>query len=232
MNLPMPFRPETIHALLPTFSSFLTWKTLALVLALINLKNLPLAWHLRILHHLWWNLRRKPQDPHFPKAKSNPNIKHSPQPHKTHPIFTPYSITSRTPILETDYNFHKSNSTYFTDLDISRTALVTRLYTPGLSIVSKELDVELLATSASPEAKGKGKGKGANIPKTMYVALGSVYCGFKREIKPFVRYEVESRVVGWDQKWLYVLSFFFGVCEGEEKGREGAFCGGIGQVCC
>lgn len=33
------------HGLQAITSSFLTWKTLALVLALINLKNVPFAWH-------------------------------------------------------------------------------------------------------------------------------------------------------------------------------------------
>ncbi|GMF75119.1 unnamed protein product [Aspergillus oryzae] len=124
----------------------MTWKTLALVLAVINLKNLPLVWHV-------------------------------------------------------NYNFHKSNSTYFSDLDISRTALVTRLYTPGLRVVSKELDVEL-----GEAARREGKKPPAH--KNMYVALGSVFCSFKREIKPFELYEIETKVIAWDQKWMYVLSFF------------------------
>ncbi|KAB8200219.1 hypothetical protein BDV34DRAFT_217342 [Aspergillus parasiticus] len=181
----------------PNFSSIMTWKTLALVLAVINLKNLPLVWHLRILHHLWWNIRRKPGDPHFPRGKAL--VTHTGKP--THPVFVPYAITSRTPILETDYNFHKSNSTYFSDLDISRTALVTRLYTPGLRVVSKELDVEL-----GEAARREGKKPPAH--KNMYVALGSVFCSFKREIKPFELYEIETKVIAWDQKWMYVLSFF------------------------
>ncbi|KNG81804.1 hypothetical protein ANOM_009062, partial [Aspergillus nomiae NRRL 13137] len=126
---------------------------------------------------LWWNVR------------------------PTHPVFVPYSVTSRTPILETDYNFHKSNSTYFSDLDISRTALVTRLYTPGIRTVSKELDAEL-----GEAARREGKKPPAH--KNMYVALGSVFCSFKREIKPFELYEIETKVIAWDRKWMYVLSFF------------------------
>lgn len=94
--------------------------------------------------------------------------------------------------METDYNIHKSNSTYFSDLDISRTALVSRLYYPGMSIVSKELDKELNLKKRAP----------------IYVALGSVYCSFKREIKPYELFEIQSKVAGWDQKWLYILSFF------------------------
>jgi hypothetical protein len=113
-----------------------------------------------------------------------------------------YGISSRAPILETDYNRHKSNSTYFSDLDVARTALVTRLYSPGASIVSKELDAELLKVSQRDGTKPP-KHKG------IYVALGSVYCSFKREIKPFELYEMETKVIAWDQKWMYVMTFFF-----------------------
>lgn len=41
------------------------------------------------------------------------------------------------------------------------------------------------------------------------VMLGSVYCAFKKEIMPYERYEMRSKVAGWDEKWLYVLTFFF-----------------------
>jgi hypothetical protein len=96
---------------------------------------------------------------------------------------------------------HKSNSTYFTDLDVSRTALVTRLYSPGVGIVSKELDKEFLEAS-------KKEGKRAPRRKPVSIVLGSVYCSFKREIKPYELYEVHSKVISWDKKWMYILSSF------------------------
>ncbi|KAI5279723.1 hypothetical protein KEM54_004031 [Ascosphaera aggregata] len=43
-----------------------------------------------------------------------------------------------------DYNLHKSNSTYFSDLDVSRTALVTDIYTPGVELIRRELDQKLV----------------------------------------------------------------------------------------
>lgn len=110
-------------------------------------------------------------------------------------------VTSRTPLLETDYNLHKSNSTYFTDLDVSRTALVSRIYSPGVGIVSKELDQEFLAAS-------KKAGKPAPKRKPILIVLGSVYCTFKREIKPFELYEMHSKVISWDAKWMYILTCF------------------------
>jgi hypothetical protein len=121
-------------------------------------------------------------------------------------------VTSRTPLLETDYNLHKSNSTYFTDLDVSRTALVSRIYSPGVGNVSKELDQEFLVAS-------KKEGKPAPRRKPVLIVLGSVYCTFKREIKPFELYEMHSKVLSWDAKWLYVLTCFMrpARCRSDEK---------------
>lgn len=96
---------------------------------------------------------------------------------------------------------HKSNSTYFTDLDVSRTALVSRLYSPGVGLVSKELDKEFLEAS-------KKEGKRAPRRKPVSIVLGSVYCSFKREIKPYELYEIHSKVISWDKKWMYILSSF------------------------
>ncbi|EPS25782.1 hypothetical protein PDE_00718 [Penicillium oxalicum 114-2] len=170
---------------------------LALLLVITNIKNLPFIWHVRLLYHFLFNLRWKPSDPFFPKGKALLDAQGKP----THPVFVTCKITSRTPLLETDYNLHKSNSTYFSDLDVSRTALVTRLFSPGVGLVSKELDQEFLEMSQK-------EGKRAPKRKPIMIVLGSVYCSFKREIKPFERYEVHSKVISWDKKWLYILSSF------------------------
>ncbi|KAJ5917490.1 hypothetical protein N7466_011044 [Penicillium verhagenii] len=178
-------------------ASVASWRTLALVLALLNLKNLPFIWHFRILYHFLGNLRLKPSAPFFPKGKAIVDAQGNP----THPVFVPCTVTSRTPLLETDYNLHKSNSTYFTDLDVARTALVSRLYSPGVGLVSKELDKEFLAAS-------KKEGKKAPRRMPIMIVLGSVYCSYKREIKPFELYEMQSKVIAWDQKWMYILTAF------------------------
>ena len=36
--------------------------------------------------------------------------------------------------------------------------------------------------------------------------LGGVTCSFKKEIKPFEPYEIWTRVLSWDHKWLYLVS--------------------------
>lgn len=151
----------------------------------------------RLLYYFIANLRLKPNAPFLPKGRAAVDAQGKP----THPVFVPCGMTSRTPLLETDYNMHKSNSTYFTDLDVSRTALVSRLYSPGVGIVSRELDREFLAAS-------KKEGKRAPKRKPIIIVLGSVYCSFKREIKPFELYEMHSKVISWDKKWMYILTCF------------------------
>lgn len=125
----------------------------------------------------------------------------------SHPIFTPVSIMSHTSLLETDYNLHKSNSTYFSDLDVSRTALVVNLVTPGMEFTKRELDKEV-------DEKGKKK-----FPGSLAVLLGSVYCSFKKEVLTYERYEMQSKIAGWDEKWLYVLTYFLRPAKrkGEDK---------------
>ena len=38
------------------------------------------------------------------------------------------------------------------------------------------------------------------------MALGGVTCTFKRELKPYRKYEIWTRVFSWDEKWVYVIS--------------------------
>ncbi len=72
---------------------------------------------------------------------------------------------------------------------------MTRLYGPALR-----------AASLQREKKGH---KGRNS-----IILGSVHTSFHKEIRPYERYEVRSRVLGWDQKWCVVGSFFIRPAKG------------------
>ncbi|MGI4816130.1 MAG: acyl-CoA thioesterase [Janthinobacterium lividum] len=92
--------------------------------------------------------------------------------------------------METDYNLHKSNSTYFSDLDISRMHHVACLMKRGLHKAHY---------NPAKNADGTKKGK-------FGVMLGGVTCSFKNEIKPYEAYEIWTRVLSWDKKWLYLLS--------------------------
>lgn len=55
----------------------------------------------------------------------------------------------------------------------------------------------------------------------MYVALAGVSCLFRREIKPFEKYEVVNRVLGWDDKWVWVVSHFVQLGGKLEKAKDG-----------
>lgn len=81
-----------------------------------------------------------------------------------------------------DFNLHKSNSTYFTDLDVSRAYLGGLLFGP---LGAKDAD-----------------------SWRCNLVAGAVSCAFKREIKPYEAYEVVTRVLSWDSKWIYMLSHF------------------------
>lgn len=48
---------------------------------------------------------------------------------------------------------------------------------------------------------------GANRP-IFGCALGAVSCSFKRELKPYESYELWTRVLSWDEKWIYIVTHF------------------------
>lgn len=123
-------------------------------------------------------------------------------------LFKPIISATRAPLLEIDYNLHKSNSTYFTDLDISRTHLVSYLTRPAVK--------KLVHNAQTGIVKDPKTGK--PIKGSMGVLLGSVTCSFKREISPYKGYELWSRVLTWDRKWFYIVTHF--VPKGSAKPKE------------
>ncbi|AQZ10475.1 YBR096W [Zygosaccharomyces parabailii] len=80
---------------------------------------------------------------------------------------------------ECDFYLHKSNSTYFEELDFSRSSLMTKIL--------QKLALE------------KG------IP---YIPVANVFTNFLKELKPFERYQLTSSILCWDEKWIYVISKF------------------------
>ena len=106
--------------------------------------------------------------------------------------------TSYNSPLECDYNFHKSNSTYFVDFDVARLNAVVRLCGKGMA-----------KTKADMAKEGEG---------SVAVMLGGVSCNFKREIKPFESFEIWTRILSWDRKWIYVISHFVKKGAVEPKG--------------
>lgn len=105
--------------------------------------------------------------------------------HKPGAIFQPVVTPSRVALLETDYNLHKSNSIYFFDLDVARTDLLAAL-----------------------RAQAIDGGLYKEYKKGVQVLLAGTSCTFKKEIKPGAAFEVQSRVLAWDKKWLYIVTHF------------------------
>ncbi|KAI9845637.1 MAG: hypothetical protein M1837_004611 [Sclerophora amabilis] len=150
------------------------WRAFILGVLVANIKSLPFIWHYRILRGLFHHVLYRPAN-FTPSA--GPKA-----------LFQPIITSSRTSLSECDYNIHKSNSSYFSDLDISRLHLMACLGKRGIEKIGKE-------------RKGTGKGK-------FGIVLGGVSCTFRREIKPYQSYEIWSRVLSWDRKWLYIVSHF------------------------
>lgn len=42
----------------------------------------------------------------------------------------------------------------------------------------------------------------------MGIMLGAVECSFKKEISPYKGFEMWSRVLCWDRKWIYIVTHF------------------------
>lgn len=119
--------------------------------------------------------------------------------HTPDKLFHPVITESHVALLEVDYNIHKSNSTYFADLDVSRTHLVSHLFCRGLHDVATNAKTKLVMDPSDPSKPAKGK---------LGIMLGAVQCSFKREIKPYAKFEMWSRVLAWDRKWMYIVTHF------------------------
>ncbi|KAI5812687.1 HotDog domain-containing protein [Pyronema omphalodes] len=156
-----------------------TTKAIAVVLLLINIKTLPLTWHFRFYRSLIYHF--------FVRRRITPAPAH---------LFSPITTTSRASTYECDLNGHKSNSTYFSDLDIARTHLVCHL------------------------TKSSFKARRLRGDPVMYVALAGVTALFRREIPPFKKYEISSRVLGWDRKWVFVSSHFVSLEKNKKTGEK------------
>ncbi|TQN65822.1 putative thioesterase atnL [Colletotrichum shisoi] len=156
-------------------------RILMLIFALLNLKNMPFVWTYRIWHAIIYHcfIRKSP--------RLGPRS-----------LFRPMISQSHAPIMEIDYNIHKSNSTYFADLDVSRTHLCTYLLRPGFRQLTHNATTKLVIDPKS--------GKPARGP--LGIMLGAVHCSFRREITAYSPYEMWSRVLSWDRKWLYVVTHF------------------------
>lgn len=171
--------------------------SLALVL---NRKSLPLYWHFRVfctfLRESFWTPSDLPQDAVFRSS---------------------FRTGMQTPLLDCDFLGHKSNSTYFADLDIARIQHFSRLMRYGIRS-AKPLE---LAAAEAQQRRISSSDKNpppTNTPKNalfamtgrgdMMWALGGVSTHFRRPIEPYQSYDIQTRILSWDDKWIYVVSHF------------------------
>lgn len=138
---------------------------------------------------------------------------------------------------------HKSNSTYFTDLDVARTHLVTAILRRGIRGIGTREGEESTKWNISTALRRREKKTGATIgalgtsgidtagsaeqtpklgrdmteeefmavaaqPGNLLIALGSVACFFHREVAPYKQFEIWTRLLTWDRKWMYIVSYF------------------------
>ncbi|KIX09014.1 uncharacterized protein Z518_00092 [Rhinocladiella mackenziei CBS 650.93] len=153
------------------------WKLSTLTLLLLNLKVFPFVYHLRLLNGLRFVLRSQ-----RPKRDVGPEQ-----------LFQPLITSSKSCLMELDVFGHKSNSTYFADVDIARVHLVTTMFGKGIDKIRGGTTMNGL--SGKPHSK-------------FTVALGAVSCTFKKEILPYEGYDMWTRVLSWDEKWVYLVTHF------------------------
>lgn len=80
-------------------------------------------------------------------------------------------------------------------MDISRTHLFTAIIRRAMQKVSEK-------DGAFPRAAGATEGTaGPHI-----IALGGIACNFKKEIKPYAKYEMWTRLLSWDRKWFFLVT--------------------------
>ncbi|KAJ0309571.1 hypothetical protein COL516b_002818 [Colletotrichum fioriniae] len=77
---------------------------------------------------------------------------------------------------------HKSKSTYFTDLDMSRGNISLVLFREPINPFSG--------------------------PKQFIMILGGAQCVWRKEIARYEKYELWTRVLSWDEKWIYLVTHF------------------------
>ncbi|KAI5467189.1 hypothetical protein BGZ63DRAFT_418910 [Mariannaea sp. PMI_226] len=168
-----------------------TSRILLLLFVIFNWKNMPFAWTYRVwssmLYHMW--LRKSPL--------LGPKV-----------LFKPMITPSHAPLLEIDYNLHKSNSTYFADLDVARTNLVSFLVRASTAALARNAETKIILDPKT----------GKPIKGAIGVMLGAVECSFKKEIPAYRGFEMWSRVLSWDRKWLYIVTHY--VPKGTAKPTE------------
>ncbi|PRC94962.1 thioesterase family protein [Solimicrobium silvestre] len=98
-------------------------------------------------------------------------------------IFDTTSLSMRVLPNDLDFNGHVNNGRYFTIADIGRMDFVLRTGAMRIAIEQRALPI-----------------------------VGDAMAKFRKDLKPFERYELQTRLLGWDEKWIFMEHCF--VCRG------------------
>ena len=150
-------------------------KILVAVFLLINYKALPLVYYVRF----YTQLLKHVLIPYYKYGAKNPLIAKLQK--DTHGVFSTTVLHTYNSLFETDMYMHKNNGTYFVDMDIARTELMSKIFVKSWM----------------------------TCKKWPIVPVGSIHAIFKKEIKPLQKYTIESNILCWDEKWIYVICKFF-----------------------
>ncbi|KAI9671121.1 MAG: hypothetical protein M1831_005207 [Alyxoria varia] len=186
------------EAYLKQVAAYSPWALIAfgmlLAYGLLNIKTMPMMWTLRSLNGLSYILpsqqRRLRKDHPSPTPSS---------------VFSNVITASSSPISEIDFYLHKSNSTYFSDVDHCRLHLATTLFAKGMDRARWSDNTELIGGGSAP----------------LGLALGEAQCSFKKEVKVYEKYEMWTRVLCWDQKWMWLVTYFVEIRDRAKARRSG-----------
>ncbi|KAI1291167.1 capsule polysaccharide biosynthesis protein [Xylaria venustula] len=157
-------------------------RILATVILALNWKSLPFAWSIRLWHCMTLHLFVRAFHTHTPDK-----------------LFHPVITESHASLSDIDSRLHKSNSTYLADLDISRSHLMLHLLARAGHLAFRNSKTHLVMDPSNPSEPARG---------SFSIGIGAVHCAFKREVKPYQKYEMWSRIMTWDRKWLYIVTHF------------------------
>ncbi|KAJ5742152.1 hypothetical protein N7533_011561 [Penicillium manginii] len=104
---------------------------------------------------------------------------------------------------------HKTNSTYATDFDVARNYHICSLFRTGMKSWG---DLSFI----NPQTRDTGTSTSTDFSTGLfYPALAGVNFTFHKAIRPRQKYEICTRVLSWDEKWLHLISHFVerGTCK-------------------
>lgn len=121
------------------------------------------------------------------------------QNHKPDRLFDSVICRSHAALGEVDFYLHKSNSSYLADVDVARSHFFSHLFARSAHLAQRNTVTRFIMDPSKPAKPASG---------SFAVNLGAVSCSWKKEIKPYQKYEMWTHIAAWDRKWMYVVTHF------------------------